>query len=403
MSADAQEGRCHVAHVMPWTGVGGTEHATLRAIRAVGEGFRHTVFCLPWAPRVEEFFKAAGIETAVWYPEHTRWGYVRGFLYRARELARELGRRQVQLVHCADVGAAPLGGLAGRIAGVPALCHVRNRYPEIQPRADRRWLWTVSRFAFVSQATWRRFGYRVSARRGVVVYDGIALPDSLGSTAGRADVRRQLGIPVQAPVVGMVARVEPQKDYETLAAAAARLRRVYPDVRVVVVGGISAPEESRRHFAIVQGWLDAYGMRDCFLFTDYREDITRLMQAMDVFVLSTHHEGLPLVILEAMAAGIPVVATAVDGVPEVIRHGETGLLTGHRDAEGLAKAIGSVLRDAEFARRLGSNACADVASRFSVEAFGAAMRRVYGSMLRRPKVSPLTPPEAGLMEPRQEP
>lgn len=381
MSAPPQGTPRHIAHILPWPGVGGTEHATLRVMRGVGEGFRHTAFCLPDATPVDVFFRDAGIETARWCLADTELRHVRGLLYRARELARELRSRGVDLVHCADLRAAPVGALAGRLARLPVLCHVRNRYTEIR-RADRQWFWAVKRFAFVSKATWSDFGYRVPARRGIVVYDGIALPPLMDRARARAVVRSEFGIPPEAPIIGMVARMEPQKDYQTLAGAAARLRSLHPEARFLIVGGVSALEEYRRHFAVVQEWLDGYGVRDRFIFTDYRSDVGHLMLAMDVFVLSTHNEGLPLVILEAMAAGLPVVASEVDGVPEVIRHGATGLLAPPKDPDGLAAEIGKLLGDASLRRALGERARDAVARRFTVEGFGAAMRAVYMHMLR---------------------
>lgn len=381
MTVTTTGSRPHIGHVLPWPGVGGTEHATLRIIRAAGEGLRHTAFCLPYAPLVGGFFREAGIETGAWCPENPDWRHVRGLLYRARELARELRRRQVDLVHCADLPAAPVAALAARLARVPVLCHVRNRYSPIR-RAERQWFWAVNRFAFVSNATWAQFGHRISARRGVVVYDGIAIPPSVDRHAARARLCEEFDIPADAPIVGMVARMEPQKDYQTLAAAAAHLRAAHPRVRYVIVGGISALEEYRRHFAVVQRWLDAHGVRDRFVFTDYQPDVARLMAAMDVFVLSTHNEGLPLVVLEAMARGLPVVATAVDGMSEVVTHGVTGLLAPHEDAERLARELGAVLADGALARRLGNRAREEVARRFTVEAFGAQMRGLYMDMLR---------------------
>ena len=382
LSAHLQGTPLHIAHILPWPGVGGTEHATLRVMRGVGEGFRHTAFCMPDATPVDAFFRGAGIETGRWCLADTELRHVRGLLYRARELARALRSRGVDLVHCADLRAAPVGALAGRLARRPVLCHVRNRYTAVR-RPDRQWYWAVNRFAFVSQATWSDFGYRVPARRGIVVYDGISLPPVRDRARARALVRAEFGIPPEAPIIGMVARMEPQKDYETLAGAAARLRSLHPEARFLIVGGISGLEEYRRHFALVQEWLRTYGVRDRFIFTDYRADVEHLMLGMDVFVLSTHNEGLPLVILEAMAAGLPVVASDVDGVPEVIRHGATGLLAPPEDPDGLAAELGKLLGDASLRTALGEGARDAVARRFTVEGFSAAMRAVYMQMLRR--------------------
>src|SRR5690606_9598600 len=96
---------------------------------------------------------------------------------------------------------------------------------------DRSFLLPVGRFAFVSRDTWKHFGHRVSERRGVVLYDGIELPSAARALEDRAAARREFGIPEGAPVVGMVARVAPQKDFPTLIVAAARLVDRHPDLR----------------------------------------------------------------------------------------------------------------------------------------------------------------------------
>jgi len=106
-----------------------------------------------------------------------------------------------------------------------------------------------------------------------------------------------------------------------------------------------------------------------------------MLSAMDIFVLSTHCEGLPLVILEAMARAKPVIATAVDGVPEVIADEETGLLVPHEDDAQLAGKILRLVRDGERAARLGEAGQRSVRERFSREKFAASMAQVYCEVL----------------------
>jgi glycosyltransferase involved in cell wall biosynthesis len=366
---------------MPWAAVGGTEHATLRIARATeGAGFSHVIFCRGDAPEVRDFFEAKGCETVTFDPVEP--SYRRAHLYTrgSYRLSREFRRRRVDVVHCADVAAAFGAGLAGRLAGARVLCHVRNRHAEIS-RRDQSFLRFVNRFVFVSEDTRARFAYRAGARRGVVVYDGIdacAAEDS-GASDASTEVRREFGLGREDKLVGMVARVAPQKDFVTLARAAARVVAARPEARFMVVGDYE--EANRGHYDEVMRALEDEGVASHFVFTGFRTDVSRLMSAFDVFVLCTHFEGLPLVILEAMARGRPVVATAVDGIPEIVLEGRTGLLHPHGDAETLASRLLSLLEDEALAARIGGAGREFVKMEWSRERFAANMARLYEDVL----------------------
>jgi len=382
--------RHRIAHVMPWEGVGGTEQAALRIARAVKDsGFDSTFFCVRSAPVVSDFFSSAGYETVMWRDGYPRFNGYRYFMHESLELAREFRRREITLVHCADVPAGSYAALAGRLALVPVICHVRNRHIDI-PEQDRRLLRAVSRFAFVSRGAWRAFAYRVPASRGVVVYDGIEVPPGdvdRDQEANGQDVRREFNIPASATIVGMIARVDIQKDYETLAKAAAQVVSVTPNVRFLIVGGYSVEQIQRRHFEQVKRWLDSYRVSDYFIFTDFRSDVQRLLRAMDIVVLSTHYEGLPLVLLEAMACRKPVVATAVDGVPELVTDNQTGLLFPHQDDGRLAEHLISLISDSSRADRLGRSGQSFVRSNFNSEQFKRGIVGLYEGVLGGNKLS----------------
>lgn len=379
--------RHRIAHIMPWEGVGGTEQAALRIARTVQHaGFDSTFFCLCSAPLVRDFFSSAGYDTDWWRDGYPRFNGYRYFLHESLQLAREFRRRAITLVHCADVPAGSFAALAGRMALVPVICHVRNRHVDI-PEQDRRLLRAVTRFAFVSRGAWRAFAYHVPERRGVVVYDGIEVPPGdpgRDQEANRRDVRREFHIPDRATIVGMIARVDRQKDYETLAKAAAQVISATPDVRFLIVGGYSVEDIQRRHFEQVKEWLAASGVAEYFIFTDFRSDVSRLLRAMDIVVLSTHYEGLPLVLLEAMACGKPVVATDVDGVPELVTDNQTGLLFPHQDDGRLAAHIVSLIRNPGRASRLGASGRSFVQANFNDEQFKRGIVGLYESVLGTP-------------------
>ena len=380
-----------VLHVLPYPGVGGTEIATRRvadALRPFGVE-AHALLLAPTNEQID-YFHAAGIPTAPLVDKpvpSVRHGaaFIRDLIRLARE------RMNVDLIHCADVPAAYVTATAGRLCGVPVLAHVRNRQPKPSLHS-RIFVGPASHFAFVSEETRRRFPYRVSKERTSVVYDGVDLPPEADLaervTTARA-VRQALGLADDAQVVAMFARVAPQKDYDTLIRAAALLRDRWPGLRFLIVGDFDTLPEHRRHYAHVRTLLAQAGVEDRFLFTGFRRDTRRLMLATDICVLSTHFEGLPLVILEAMALARPCVATAVDGVPEMIVHGATGLLTRPGDAADLANALARLLGDRDEARRLGANARVMARDRFGHERFARELYELYARLVRRSRRSSL--------------
>jgi glycosyltransferase involved in cell wall biosynthesis len=370
-----------IAHLLPWPGIGGTEHATLRIARAAAErGYQNIAFYRQDSPVVGEFFRDAGLETVPYDLAELSARRPLPFVRNTLALRRAFRANQVDLVHCADIDAALQVAPAGRLAGVPVLCHIRNPWTSML-RREALVLAAVDTFVFVSRDTWSTFAYSVGPSRGRVLYDGLdvqAPPDQ----ASRAEVRRELGIAEGAPVIGMTARVSAQKDYMTLARAAKRVLDVVPNARFVIVGDHERHAAHREHYSLVQRELERLGVAHAFLFTGFRSDVARVMGGFDVFVLSTHFEGLPLVILEAMAMRIPVVATAVNGIPELITSDSVGLLAPHEDDEALATQLLALLRDPARARRVAAGGRELVERQFSARAFGENIAALYTDALR---------------------
>jgi glycosyltransferase involved in cell wall biosynthesis len=368
-----------VAHIMPWPCVGGVELGTLRMIQAVeGDEFRNLAFCLKGARPVREMFEQANVEVIEYEAAEPSYRHPKDYLHATRGLARQVRERGVDLLHCADLLAAHRSSLAGAISRVPVISHIRGRFEAIS-RRDRSFLLPVKRFVFVSENTRRAFGHRLGVERGVVIYDGIEVK---GRDEGAAEsVRAEFGIPKESLIVGMVARIAPAKDYPTLVRAARRVVEAHADVRFMIVGEHSGVDAYREHFEEVKRLLEESGVAANFIFTDFREDVQRLVSAMDVFVLSTHMEGLPLVILEAMSLGRAVVATDVGGIPEIVRDRETGLLYPHEDDEMLASALLSLLKSEEERERLARAGREFVRSNFSRERFALGIMNLYREVL----------------------
>lgn len=368
---------------MPWPVVGGVEHATLKIATTMDPNrFSHTVFCRPDAPEVRELFRLRGIEVATFQPVEPSYRHPRAYLRATMALARELRRRKIDLVDCQEYLAAHYTALAGRLAGVPVVATIRNRFEHL-PFRNRTFLWPVSHYSFVSRDTWAKFGHRVPPHRGSVVYVGIEIADYDPELCRQAqqEVRSELGIPPERRIVGMVSRVADQKDHPTFVRAAARLAARRQDVHFLVVGQHSTNPEMTRYYEELRALVRSHSLDPLFTFTGYRSDTLRIFRALDVFALSTHLEGLPIVILEAMAQCRPVVATAVDGIPEAIIDGRTGLLCGHQDDAGLTARIEKLLDDHELAARLGLQAREYCLAHFDSKQYADGVAAVYDRVL----------------------
>jgi glycosyltransferase involved in cell wall biosynthesis len=185
--------------------------------------------------------------------------------------------------------------------------------------------------------------------------------------------RRALGLADEAPVVGSVANFEAKKDHDTLLRAVARLRGDRPGLRCVLAG--FGPMETR-----IRQRVAALGLQETVLFAGSRDDVPALLPAFDVFVHTPRFEGFGLAPLEAMAAGVPVVATAVDGVPELVGE-QAGTLVTPGDDRAVAGAVARLLADPGLRRRMGA-AGVERSRRFSLDAAARRIERVYDEVGR---------------------
>jgi glycosyltransferase involved in cell wall biosynthesis len=369
-----------VLHVIPFPGIGGTEVATRRIADAVRPlGVQSAALLLSPTDDQVAYFEQAGVPCFAdrRRPEPSLVREAPRFLLDSWKIARLCAT--FDLVHCADVLAAYYMAVAARLARRPTICHVRNRVIRL-PRRDGVFVGAANHFAFVSADTRRRFPMRLPDRRASILYDGVDIPPRTRPAeraAAACAVRAEFRFPADTVIAAMFARVNPQKDYDTLIRAAAILRETHPQLRFLVIGDNAGVPLNRQHFEHVQAVAGEAGVLDRFVFTGFREDTHRLMLAADICVLCTHFEGLPLVLIEAMAAGRPCIATAVDGIPETLTDGVTGLLHAHEDAQALAAAIARFADAPDAAEEIGTNARAEAERRFSQDRFARDVHALY--------------------------
>jgi glycosyltransferase involved in cell wall biosynthesis len=188
-------------------------------------------------------------------------------------------------------------------------------------------------------------------------------------------LRHELGLLEGDAVVGFVGRLMPQKGLPYLLAAPEILQTRYAHLRFVIVGDGPLGAELKA--------ATARFTANRFLFLGERSDVPRLLALFDVLALPSEWEGLPLVNLEAMAVAKPVVAFDVDGIPEAIVHGETGLLVPHRDSRALAAAIAQLLDDAALRQRMGLAGRHRVEQQFDVRHMTRAFESLYEAVTRQ--------------------
>lgn len=294
-------------------------------------------------------------------------------------LVARLRRERPDILHTFLFHANILGRIAGRFLRIPVVISSQRSIDDWRrlPHTllDR---WTAPWADLIisnSEAGRRRLlvRERLPAEKVITIHNGLDLSKYRLDGAARS-VADSLGIDPTAPIVGMIANLLPSKGYDLFLRAASEVLTQVGHARFLVVG------EGRLRTQLM-GLASECGLEDKVLFLGYRRDIPELLSAMDVFVLSSRWEGLPVAVLEAMAMAKPVVATDVGGVSELVVDGETGILVPPGSSHELARGIVTLLRDPERARRMGERGRERVESEFRVDAMCRTTEQVYWSSI----------------------
>jgi glycosyltransferase involved in cell wall biosynthesis len=284
-----------------------------------------------------------------------------------------LRRERIDVLHAHSFGQNAWASVIGRLTGVPAVIAHEHNWAfsgrALRPVIDREIIARcASSMIVVSHEARRRMIEieRIAPERLVMLPNGIrALPPGDGGA-----VRAELGIGRDDPVIGTVCILRAEKALDVLVRAAALLARDLPRLRVLIVGD---GEERGR----IETMVHQLGLEDHVLLTGLRSDVPDVLAALDVAVLSSDYEGIPLSMLEFMDAGKPIVATRVGGIPEVIQDGVHGVLVPPRDEAALAAAIGGLLGDTDAAREMGARAQDRCRREFSLDRIVERLQQLY--------------------------
>jgi glycosyltransferase involved in cell wall biosynthesis len=318
--------------------------------------------------------EAAGIP--VWV-EPQRRGLDLRWVFR---FARRLSRERIDVLHTHEFGMNSYGGAAALLSRTPAISTIHGRHWVVD-RRRRRVAYRLLRalgipIIAVSRdlAGFLEQGLGLPRDRLEVVHNGIPIEPALRAeerAERRAAVRSQLGIPPKVPLLIAVGNLYPVKDHATLLHALSRL----PDAWLAIAGRGDQEENLRR-------LASELGIAERVRLLGLRDDIPSLLAAGDVFVQPSRSEGLPLAVLEAMANQIPVVATDVGGVREVVHDAETGFLVGSGDPATMAVAVSRILSSPDRGASLAAAANARVREEFSVERMLSRYRALYTDRCR---------------------
>jgi glycosyltransferase involved in cell wall biosynthesis len=301
-------------------------------------------------------------------------------------LVRLFRQERPAIVHTHTSKAGVLGRLAAWWSGVPAIVHTPHGHV-FYGHFNALWSWVfVLVERLLARVTTRLIALTEAERddhleRGVgredqfvVIPSGIDLERFQDGGQTRSERPDWFPCPPGSFVVGSVGWLTPVKGHRFLIEAAARLKPFFPNLHVVLVGNGELQTE-------LSALADRLGLKDSVHFLGERDDVEVCLSAMDLFVLPSLNEGMGRALVEAMAAGLPVIASRTGGVPALIEHGRTGLLVPAGDADALAEAIRQALDRPDWAKRMGQAASQRIDRMFDAAAMVHAVEQVYEQAL----------------------
>ena len=365
-----------VLHMIPTLGVGGAEKQLISLLRSMDRvRFDHQVAIMTREGILGNELKEAG------YPIHHFHFRYRYLPLKIMELKRFLQEQQIDVLHTHLHMAGVWGRVAASIAGTPVTiytehAHVRGRslgwrlFERLLAPATSLKI-TVSEARRLETIQYEHFpGAKV-----VTIRNSVPVDDYKTSLELRSQTRKILGIAPGDILVGNVSVLRPKKRLDELLRAIHRVHMLDPRVRLIIVG-------DGRDATRLKHISDELEMGDVVRFLGTRTDVPALMQAMDIYAITSEIEGVPINLLEAMASSLPVVSSSVGGIPEVLQHGETGLLFEYGNGETCVQHLLDLANHPEKRQQMGDLARAFIEKEHSSTANAKRIEEYYISLLR---------------------
>lgn len=372
--------RTRVVYLAHAFNVGGAEEMVLNLVRHLPGRFEPFVICINRAGPIGDEISATGVPFRV-------LGLTPGVLrpYDVVRLRDVLLECEPAIVHTFLLTASLYGRLAAVLARVPIVVGTEvNIYQHKRPlhATAERWLMRWTDTVVASAGAVRDFyvdQVKAEPAKVEVIYNAVDWAQ-LQTTMTREETRAAVGIPADAPAAGIIARLTEQKAHRVLFEAMAQTSEL-ANVHLMVVGDGELRDELRQ-------LVDRLGLSSRVHFAGARRDLGNVLAAIDVFLMPSLWEGLPLSLVLAMGAGLPVIATAVAGIPEVVQDGVSGWLVSPGDVQGLGAAMARVFSDDRQRVRVGLAARAFVRPRFGIDGYVSSVTALYDRLLAAKGMAP---------------
>lgn len=338
----------------------GAENSLLQLAKNLDPSRFRPIFALPGDGPLAEALKHCGIDVEfVGFPR-IRSGA--GVIAATAAIRRIISGKAIALVHSNSIRTHLYGVIAARMSRVPVVWHERNLIIDEKVDPDKVLAFLPDAIICNSRAVARRFETRGALPPRIhIIYNGVDTQVFAPSVSGKG-LRERFNIAADEIVIGMAGRLNPNKGHETFLRAAKIIAGSPLRARFLVVGGpVFEPDFGRD--TVLREMAVALGLGDRVIFTGHIQEMPEAYAAMDIAVLASSVEACSRAVLEAMATARPVVATDNGGTPEMVAHGETGILVPSGDPAALASALGSLISDRERRHAMGR------AARERVEAF----------------------------------
>lgn len=383
MAGPADSEKANIFFVIGSLEVGGAEGQMYLLVKQLqGQAYMCHVYSLQSGGPLEGRFENLGVPV---YSGGLKKGDVSNAPWKVilagLRLLRLVYRLKPSVMHCYLPLITFMGALSGRMACVPLVISSRRalgthqrRYPILVP-LDRLANRLSHRVTVNSRAVWNDMVRRdhIDPAKLVLIYNGVDTWPLETAFSHREETRRELGIGANEKVIIVVANLIPYKGHSDLIQAATLVTKRFPKAVFLVVG------EDRGILIDLEQQVSEFGIGQSFKFLGRRNDISNLLGASDISVLPSHEEGFSNVILESMAAGLPVVAADVGGNGEAVRDGVTGWLVPPREPSALSAKILDLLSNTAKAREWGEKGRQRVKRMFTVEKMSRAHMKLYGS------------------------
>ncbi len=296
-----------------------------------------------------------------------------------------LRREKIDIVHAHLFNASRASHFLAKLAGVPITIET-NHVREAWRKGTLKTWYAIdrlfARFTDCIIAVSKANAIYLSDVKGIaagkvrVVQNGIDTRAFDSDTASSSSIRAALGIAEDAPLISVIARLEPQKGHIYLLEAIPEIVKRFPEVVFLLAGDGALASELKTQAARLK-------IERNIIFAGFRSDAEQLLRASDIFLLPSLWEGLPLVAIEASAVGVPVIATAVDGTPEVVKDGETGLLIAPRNPVAITEAVLKLLDNPQEARRMGQHGAGFVRAHFDIGLQVKGTEAIYNALISK--------------------